>query len=73
MNPNEIQEAIYGKDGLYSRVIAEINRIGIRKAGELSGKSTQHINTFRAAFNNEKLSNPKLETISKIAECLGVE
>lgn len=72
--PTEIHDLIYGPDGLYKRVVDEIDDIGIRKAGKLCNKSTQHMNMIRAAFvKNEIKSKPKLETIMKIAKSLGVE
>jgi len=66
----QIEKDIYGTDGLYHRVIEKIDSLGGRKSSELTGKSTQHLNSFKK--HSEK-SRPKLKTIIFIAGRLGVE
>ena len=69
LNSKEIEKSIYGQDGLYDRVIAEIRKITPRKVSEITGKSTQHIYVFM----DRNHGKPKLDTIIYFGRSLGVE
>lgn len=71
----EIENAVYGKNGLYSRVITKLESMDIHEAKKITGKKQQYISTFKRQFKEpEKFdSRPKLDTIKEIAEKLGVE
>lgn len=72
---NEIESAVYGENGLYARTISKIEEIGIKETVRITNKKQQWINIFIRQFKYpEKFDyRPKLDTIQKIAELLGVE
>lgn len=79
MKKKEIENQIYGKNGLYSRVINEIREYKknkkIKDLVKITGKKQQYIDTFIRQFENPDNydSRPKFDTILYIAEKLGVE
>lgn len=75
LTPNEIENAIYGKDGLFERTIKKIEEIGIRETIQKTGKRQQRISTYmRQFYHPEKFDyRPKYDTIKEIADALEIE
>lgn len=75
LNLKEIESAVYGADGLYSRVVSEIEKLGTREAKIKTGKKQQHLSIFvrQFKFPEKYESRPKLDSIKEMAEKLGVE
>lgn len=71
----EIEESIYGKDGLYDRTIKKMSEMEMTEIMKLTGKKRQYIDLFKRQFKNPESFDyrPKLDTIKEIAESLGVE
>ena len=70
----EIEAVIYQRGGLFERVIKELEKIGNKKARELTGKRQQYIDTIKRQFRNpEKYELPKVSTLIDMARKLGVE
>ena len=72
---DDIENAVYGKNGLYARVIAKLETLSPDEAKKITGKKQQYISTFKRQFKEpEKFdSRPKLDTIKEMAQRLGVE
>lgn len=75
MTAEQIEIAIYGKGGYYERTVKKIESMSQKEVCKRTGQSRQRILGFRQQFREpDKFDyKPKLETIKKIAESLGVE
>lgn len=63
----QINDMIYGENGLFERVKKKIKDLGVREVATITDKSTQNINIFI------KNKHPKVETIIFYARALGIE
>ena len=72
---DDIENAVYGNNGLYARVISKLETLSPGEAKKITGKKQQYISTFKRQFKEpEKFdSRPKLDTIKEMAQKLGVE
>jgi len=77
LTPDEIYDAVYGKNGLYKRTINKINEMQenreMSKIRELTNKKPQWIYMYKKRFDNNEKQITKLQTILQIANDLGVE
>jgi len=71
----EIENAIYGENGLYSRIVYKIDEIGTKEAMKLTNKKRQYIDLFKRQFKNSNNFDyrPKFDTLKEIAKNIGVE
>lgn len=75
LTSEEIEKEIYGKDGLYFRVIKKIETIGKLETIEKTQKRRTWIDSFvRQYYYPDKFKQKiKFSTITEIARMLGVE
>jgi len=71
----DIEKAVYGKDGLFFRVVEKIDKVGVYETAKITNKKKQYVDTFKRQFKTpEKFDyRPKLDTIIEIARAMGVE
>lgn len=71
---DEIEDGVFGSDGLLKRVIDKMTAIGVSETIEKTGIRRQQIDKLKRQFrDSEKYDKPKVSTVVDLARSLGVE